>query len=78
MTLDVYADLFNDDLDGVAESLDAAIVKASSAAIGGCLGPVSLSCTEWQQRRKHTEQWIRDRKGDPTIQDRSHRTLERE
>jgi hypothetical protein len=34
MTLDdVYADLFDDDLDSAAESLDAAIVKASSAAI---------------------------------------------
>ena len=32
MTLDVYADLFDEDLDSVAESLDAAIVKASSAA----------------------------------------------
>src|SRR5580704_19672077 len=31
MTLDVYADLFDDDLDSVADSLDAAIVKASSA-----------------------------------------------
>ena len=33
MTLDVYADLFDDDLDSVAESLDSAIVQASSAAI---------------------------------------------
>jgi hypothetical protein len=29
----LYADLFDDDLDSVAESLDAAIIKASSAAI---------------------------------------------
>jgi integrase len=33
MTLDVYADLFDDDLDSVAESLDAAIARASKAAI---------------------------------------------
>jgi integrase len=38
MTLDVYADLFDDDLDSVAESLDAAIVKASSAAIAAVSG----------------------------------------
>jgi integrase len=38
MTLDVYADLFDDDLDSVAESLDAAIVKASSAAIAAGSG----------------------------------------
>ena len=29
MTLDVYADLFDDDLDGVAESLDGAIKSAA-------------------------------------------------
>jgi len=29
MTLDVYADLFDDDLDGVAVSLDAAIKSAA-------------------------------------------------
>ena len=33
MTLDVYADLFDDDLDEVAASLDAAIAKASKAAL---------------------------------------------
>jgi site-specific recombinase XerC len=33
MTLDTYADLFDDDLDAVAASLDAAITKAVSAAI---------------------------------------------
>ncbi len=33
MTLDVYADLFDDDLDEVAASLDAAIGKASKAAL---------------------------------------------
>ena len=38
MTLDVYADLFDDDLDSVAVSLDAAIVKASSAAIAAVSG----------------------------------------
>jgi hypothetical protein len=38
MTLDVYADLFDDDLDSVAESLDAAIIKASSAAIAAVSG----------------------------------------
>jgi hypothetical protein len=38
MTLDVYADLFDDDLDSVAESLDTAIVKASSAAIAAVSG----------------------------------------
>jgi integrase len=38
MTLDVYADLFDDDLDSVAESLDTAIVKASSAAIAAASG----------------------------------------
>lgn len=32
MTLDVYADLFHDDLDGVAEALQAA--RLSSAASG--------------------------------------------
>ena len=31
MTLDVYADLFDDDLDGVADSLDAAIKSAADA-----------------------------------------------
>jgi hypothetical protein len=31
MTLDVYADLFDDDLDGVALSLDAAIKSAADA-----------------------------------------------
>jgi len=29
MTLDVYADLFDDDLDGVADRLDAAIKSAA-------------------------------------------------
>jgi integrase len=38
MTLDVYADLFDDDLDTVAESLDAAISKAASAAITAASG----------------------------------------
>jgi integrase len=38
MTLDVYADLFDDDLDSVAESLDAAIAKASGAAIAAVSG----------------------------------------
>lgn len=38
MTLDVYADLFDDDLDSVAASLDAAIAKASSAAIAAASG----------------------------------------
>lgn len=38
MTLDVYADLFDEDLDSVAGSLDAAIVKASSAAIAAVSG----------------------------------------
>ena len=38
MTLDVYADLFDEDLDSVAESLDAAIVKASSAATAAVSG----------------------------------------
>jgi integrase len=33
MTLDTYADLFDDDLDAVAASLDAAITRAVSAAI---------------------------------------------
>jgi integrase len=32
MTLDVYADLFDDDLDAVAVNLDAAIVAAAKAA----------------------------------------------
>ena len=32
MTLDVYADLFDDDLDAVAVTLDAAIVAAAKAA----------------------------------------------
>jgi integrase len=31
MTLDVYADLFDDDLDGVADRLDAAIVSTADA-----------------------------------------------
>jgi hypothetical protein len=31
MTLDVYADLFDDDLDVVADRLDAAIISARSA-----------------------------------------------
>jgi hypothetical protein len=31
MTLDVYADLFDDDLDGVAASLDVAIKSAADA-----------------------------------------------
>ena len=31
MTLDVYADLFDDDLDGVAASLDAAIKSTADA-----------------------------------------------
>jgi integrase len=38
MTLDTYADLFDDDLDGVAASLDAAIAKASAAAIAAGSG----------------------------------------
>ena len=38
MTLDTYADLFDDDLDGVAASLDAAIAKASKAAIAAVSG----------------------------------------
>src|SRR3954463_14669077 len=38
MTLDVYADLFDDDLDSVAESLDAAIARASSAALAAASG----------------------------------------
>jgi len=38
MTLDVYADLIDDDLDSVAESLDASIVRASSAAIAAVSG----------------------------------------
>lgn len=38
MTLDVYADLFDDDLDAVAASLDAAIAKASTAAIAAVSG----------------------------------------
>ena len=32
MTLDVHADLFDDDLDSVAESLDAAIIAARHKA----------------------------------------------
>jgi integrase len=35
MTLDVYADLFPDDLDGVAEALDAAARSAREAAADG-------------------------------------------
>jgi hypothetical protein len=31
MTLDVYADLFDDDLDSVADSLDAAIKSAADS-----------------------------------------------
>jgi hypothetical protein len=38
MTLDVYGDLFDDDLDAVAVSLDAAIAKASKAAIAAGSG----------------------------------------
>ena len=38
MTLDTYADLFDDDLDAVAASLDAAIAKASKAAIAAVSG----------------------------------------
>jgi hypothetical protein len=38
MTLDTYADLFDDDLDAVAASLDAAIAKASKAAIAAASG----------------------------------------
>jgi integrase len=32
MTLDVYADLFDDDLDGIAESLDVALIMARRTA----------------------------------------------
>ncbi|WP_231990555.1 site-specific integrase [Mycobacterium sp. 852002-30065_SCH5024008] len=35
MTLDTYADLFDDDLDSVGASLDAATAKASKAAVSG-------------------------------------------
>ena len=38
MTLDVYADLFDDDLDDVAVQLDAAITKASAAAVAAGSG----------------------------------------
>jgi integrase len=38
MTLDTYADLFDDDLDAVAASLDAAIAKASKAALAAVSG----------------------------------------
>jgi hypothetical protein len=33
MTLDVYADLFDDDLDNVADSLDAAIKSAAAVPL---------------------------------------------
>jgi integrase len=33
MALDVYADLFDDDLDGVADSLDAAIKSAAAGRL---------------------------------------------
>jgi integrase len=50
MTLDVYADLFDDDLDAVAASLDAAIAKASKAAIaaisGGSAAPPLLPASQ--------------------------------
>jgi integrase len=42
MTLDVYADLFDDDLDSVADNLDAAIAKASKATITAAGGDFLL------------------------------------
>jgi integrase len=38
MTLDVYADLFDDDLDDVAVQMDTAITKASAAAVAASSG----------------------------------------
>ena len=50
ITLDVYCDLFDDDLDGVAASLDAAIAKTSKAAIaavsGGSTAPPLLPASQ--------------------------------
>jgi integrase len=50
MTLDVYADLFDDDVDAVAASPDAAIAKASKAAIaavsGGSTAPPLLPASQ--------------------------------
>ena len=39
MTLDVYADLFDEDLDGVADRLDAAIESAADQLRTGRLWP---------------------------------------
>jgi hypothetical protein len=47
-TLQTYADLFDEDLDGVADRLDAAIQVTADAlrtASEGCFGPSALICS---------------------------------
>jgi hypothetical protein len=43
MTLDTYADLFDDDLDAVAVNLDAAIRSAQSPVYPVCTGGVETT-----------------------------------
>lgn len=50
MTLDVYADLFDEDLDGVADCLDTAIRSAADQLRTSCgLGGLGLGDQLWMR-----------------------------
>jgi hypothetical protein len=46
MTLDVYADLFDEDLDGLASKLDAAIRSAATTAARRAETQLSTACLQ--------------------------------
>lgn len=67
VTLDVYPDLFDDDLDAAAEALDRHIrrvddsrTRASCTAVPGCFGPPAVTGTAaelWQVLPKRRHDW---------------------